>query len=42
MAANLKSSLDLLADLSLVESNPHCGTEAPAGLSEEFCKIWGG
>jgi len=35
------SDLDLLTDLSLVESDPHCGAEAPAGLSEESCKIWG-
>ena len=36
------SSLDLPTDLSLVESRRESLREAPAGLSEEFYKIWGG
>ena len=35
------SSLDLPTDLSLVESRRESLREAPAGLSEEFCEIWG-
>ena len=34
-------SLDLPTDLSLVESRRESLREAPAGLSEQFCKIWG-
>jgi len=37
---NKSSASDLGVDLSLLESDPHCGAEAPAGLNSDGQAIW--